>query len=256
MKTVLHFYLLFCVALLCSYGCQKKKWKKPAHFNCTLALNNPNTGLVQIHYGNFTVEEINFNGTRKQGEKNISFNKMFDNGISVYTEYYHPTYSASYQSYHQSYYQSYTQKNSQPNPEIIFDIPQGTYTGINFNLKLSSFSNNKSLVLNGTYTNSFGTKIPVVFTLDASVNILPFSKFTNGGNEIVFVEGKTYETKVNFDPGYWFASVSQSMLQNANLTSSGWGWGNNVMYINKTDNANIYDIVVGRIKDGNEIVFN
>lgn len=259
MKTIINYFLLlivFLLILLC-HGCQKKKWKKPAHITCSLELDNSSTGLIKIHYGNFTVEEVAFDGTRKQGANNISFEKKYDGGSVMYTPYYQPAYTSTYISYYTSYYQSYLQSGSQASPSIItFDIPQGTYTNFDLELKLKTINNNQSLVLHGTYTNSFFMKIPVVFTLEAGETIIPVAKTSNGGTEFVFVEGQTYAGKIVFNSTHWFESISKNMLESANLTSVGWGWGNNVMYIDKTNNTNIYDIVVARIKSDSEIIFN
>lgn len=244
-------FFKFLLVLILLSACQKKKWKKPVHIACSLELTDSNTGLVKIHYGSFIVKEIDFDGSRKQGANSISFNKKLETEAAIYTPYYQSSYTSTYTFYYSSYYASYTQLNPEASPEITFDIPQGTYSQFNLDLKLKINSANQSLVLYGTYTNSFQIKIPVVFSLDIAETIS--SSASNG--EIVFVEGNDYKASIVFNTANWFESVSQNMFENANLTTVGfWPWGNKVMYINKNENSAIYDLIVGRIRTGNEIV--
>lgn len=225
MKYIITFTLLVVIFLLPSCG---KKWKKPTHISCFFLLNNSSPGLVNITSGNIVISEIDFNGKRKQGTTNVSFQKNFDNGLNI------------------------PLSLSKSVSDIIFDIPQGTYTTADFNIKIKDLNNNPSLTLTGTYINTLSVSVPLIFTMDADETIEPTSKSANGGTEIILIENKPPQLNINLNPNYWFQSISQYMLESAELTDV-----DSVMtiQINKDKNPEIYNLIVGRIKNGSEAVF-
>lgn len=224
MKYSIPFLLLFAV-LLQSCG---KKWKEPTHISSIFLLSNPNSGLVKIVSGNIVINELDFNGTRKQGTKNVSFVKNYDGGLTI------PLVS------------------SKTSSDILFDIPQGTYTEMNFKIKLKDFNNNPSITLNGTYINTLSVSVPLIFNLNADENIETAPRSSNGGTEIILIENKPAQVNIDLNPYYWFQTISQVLLENADLTDVG---GVMTIIINKDNNEDIYNSVVGRIKDGNDSVF-
>lgn len=218
-------YLLLGIFLLSSCG---KKWKKPTHISTTFLIDNTNSGLVNISSGNITISEIDFNGTREQGTKNVSFIKPYDNGLIIPLS---PSKSVS---------------------DITFDIPQGTYTEMKLNIKSKTLNNSPSLSINGSYTNTLSVTIPLVFNLDADENVEIIPKSTNGETEFTLVENRTSKMNIKLNPVYWFQTVTQIMLENADSTDIG---GIMTIVISKNSNENIYNMVVNRIQDGNLATF-
>jgi hypothetical protein len=227
LKKTVPFCFLGILVLFSSCG---KKWKKPTDVAYLFQMNsNVSSSYVRINSGTIVLEELDFDGTRKQGENEISFDKKFENGQTI------------------------TFTSSPSNSGISFDIPQGTYTEIRIRLKIKDFNSNNSLTLSGYYINTVNDTLPVLFDFAKSETIEIKAASANGSPEIVLMEDKPSGATVVLHPHYWFSTVTQNMLENADTTIIN---GIPSILVNENDNEDIYDLIIGRIRDGSEVLFN
>lgn len=213
-----------------SFSSCGKKWKKPTEVSFKFQLNsNSNSGLVKFTSGFLTLNKISFMGDRKQGQNHIDLNQSFNNNLQV----------------------NFSQTASSSG--IIFDIPQGTYDKIEVQMGTDGDQTGTSLLIFGYYVNALNDTIALQFEFPADDAINIQAQNASGGNQIVLIEDQPSNPSVIMNPNYWFASVSQSMLDGAtqNLIL-----GVPTIVINDNDNSDIYELVADRLKDGNEIVFN
>jgi hypothetical protein len=223
-------FLLAVIATVAFTSCGKK-WKKPTTVSYNLKLSeNSSNGLVKFNSASIRVKNLIFSGERKQGQKHIEMKHIFDPLL----------------------YTSLTATQASTN--IIFDIPQGTYTSIKMFLEIEgeAGSANSSLALQGYYTKNNHT-IPVKFEFNSGQTFEMPARSSNGSEEIVLVEGTPVTSTLVFNPQYWFEIIPQSMLDNAQLSTN---WGDTVMVISHYQNEDIYQLVIDRLAEGNEAVFN
>ena len=67
------------------------------------------------------------------------------------------------------------------------------------------------------------------------------------------MEDKPSSTSIIFNPKYWFDVVPQGMLESATIVIES---SVQTMIINDSSNLDIYELVIDRLKDGNQVFFN
>jgi hypothetical protein len=229
MKTHSRYILLFtCLTVLFNFSSCKKKWSKPTEVSFKFQLNsNSNSGLIKFSDAYIMLNKTTVTGDRKQSPGHIDLEQTTNFPVSF--------------------------SSSSPGAPIKFDIPQGTYNSITLKYETNTDQNGTSLQIKGIYTDSSGNPIPVLFIFSAGDNINIPAKNTSGGNDIVLVEGHPVSASIILNPNYWFASVSKSMMDNAELEDVG---GVQTILITKDENDDLYGLIINRIKDGNQCVFN
>lgn len=221
-------FILLSIAIFCFFSCGKK-WKKPTETSFKFQLNsNSNSGLVKFTSGFLTLNKISFNGDRKQGQNHIELDQSFSSNLQVNLS------------------QSITSSG------IKFDIPQGTYSKMEIKMETDGDQTGASLLILGYYVNTINDTIALRFEFPADDAIQIQAKNSSGGNEIVLVEDCPVFPNVILNPNYWFSTVTQSELDSATQNII---LGVPTIVINDSDNSDIYELVVDRLKDGNEIVF-
>jgi hypothetical protein len=221
-------YLFSAVIITAGASCGKK-WKKPATVSYQFRLNeNSSSGLINFTSASVRVRELKFIGDRKQGQKHIEMGQVFDPLLFV------PLSLTS------------TSTN------INFDIPQGTYTKISMQMTIEGQQGAApSLVIEGYYIYA-NHSIPVKFEYFPGETFeIPASSAT-GEKDIVLVEEQPASAAVLLNPSHWFANVTESMLNDADISVIG---SDSVIVINPSNNGNIYQMVVDRLEDENTVVF-
>ena len=120
-------------------------------------------------------------------------------------------------------------------PKIELGIPANEYTDIELEVDILD-SDKPGIVAEAIYTDAAGAKIPVKFEFNSGDSFevdLSGYNFTADGTAIV---------KIDFSPAEWFASISNSMLDNAKKT-------NGVILVNESNNVEIYNIVKDKLDD-------
>ena len=153
--------LLGLMALLC-WSCSKDDFTKPAGINLQMEIENHEVEInkrvkvnsIKIESGRYLLSEVEFKGYRESGE-DYFFEKEFEDGLEA------------------------TMAAGSPSVALNFDMPQGLYKRISISFKVKKskegeedeedeedekqFDENASLILYGTYTDSKGQEIPLIF---------------------------------------------------------------------------------------------
>lgn len=115
-------------------------------------------------------------------------------------------------------------------------IPAGTYTDVYLGIELRDEDAQPSIIMEGTYTKTDNTEVPVRFEFNSGE---VFEAETDQTVEVA--EEQVVTAKIVFDPHVWFSVISSNMLDNANLNGEG------VMVISESRNENIFDLVADRL---------
>lgn len=118
-------------------------------------------------------------------------------------------------------------------PDISYaEIPAGTYNEMEVEIELQDEGDEPAIVLEGTYVDVGGTSHPIRFEFNSGETF----EIEKEGN-ITFDVSESALAQVTFDPGAWFAEVSNEQLSSANKNMDG------VIVISSTRNAEIFDTV-------------
>ncbi len=220
MKKYLFIFFLFSFLM---FSCNKDELKKPTKVTFKMDINrNPSTqGHLIFTDGNILIEDFSINGERKEGEP-ISFKRTFPQGLNI----------------------NFDQNNNIN--DLIFDIPQGDYYSLIVTFSTKYNNGNSNITVKGTYTNSSGITIPLLYEFKDEDNISIIGEDDEGNATIVINKDVPVNTFIQFDPVYWFATISNNLFDNAVLTDLN---GTQTIVVNSTTNEQIYDIVVNRMEE-------
>lgn len=221
-------YLLCIVLLGGMTSCNKEQnqWKQPVELDIKIDVNREASQTLVFNSGEVVIAAFEIEGDRIQAES-ISFSKEFAQGLRV------PFDPLSLVS------------------ELDFDIPQGTYTAIAISFETYDDSSRPSLIVEGTYTNSSGTIIPLRFEFRSNESFSLVAEDDAGINTIVLNKDVPKKGSIRFDPIFWFATIAVHQLDNATLTTLN---GVQTLFINEQVNASIYDVVADRIDQKTKMV--
>lgn len=205
------------------------KWKEPAlvTYNMKLAEDN---NTIRFTSASVRLKKVEFIGERKQGQNNINFEKEFEPlAVADITE-----------------AQLY-------GPSLSLNIPQGTYSKIQMNVFIDGKESvDPSLVLRG-YHIKLSDTIPVIFKFYSGETLEMHARTNDGGKEIILSEDMPASASIRFNPSYWFETISSSMLDHAALS---FYEGDSAIVFSQTENIDMYKLVIDRLKNGSEVVFN
>lgn len=220
---------LFLLGFLLLVGCKKSQWKKPTEvtFMVDISKKEGMNGNLSFSDGQVVIRNITFDGKRTQAD-DVYFEADFDNGLKVLLS------------------------SSVVNDELVFDIPQGTYSTsrIDFEAERSDVELNKVI---GKYINSNGIEFPLVIELEKIEFYDRVAKNAEGDVEINLVAGNPVQAIIQLDPVFWLGTISLSQLDDAQKTIIN---GDETILINSEVNEDLYDIIDDRVGMGVEIIFN
>lgn len=106
--------------------------------------------------------------------------------------------------------------------------------------------------LNGLYFDLAGDTVPVQFKLSLMDAFEVQAINSDGGNEINLVAGRPAKATIVLNPSNWFANITQSELEQAtqNIDSD-----ETSISIDIENESNLYNLIINRISEGNEVVF-
>jgi hypothetical protein len=204
-------------------GCKKNELKKPTDVTFIMDINRnlSQQGNLIFNEGNIVIYDFIVEGTRKEGAP-IAFTKTFSQGLLITFD---PNNSIS---------------------ELLYDIPQGDYTELVVSFSTKYNSSDKSILVKGTYTNTSGSIFPVIYEFNEDNEISIISEDEEGEATIVLDKNISVRSLIRLDPIYWFATVSNSLFDNADLVNIA---GIPTILINSNTNEDIYDAVVDRMEE-------
>ena len=127
-------------------------------------------------------------------------------------------------------------------PAVIVEVPPGQYESIYLGIEIRDEDATPGIVIEGTYTNSNNQAIPVRFEFNSG------EVFEAEADLAALDANQNVVAKISFDPQYWFATISAEQLDNATKV------GGKIL-VNATTNVAIYSVVVERLDDATDAVF-
>ena len=217
---------IFLILLLVSCG---KKYKEPTDLELRFDINKAPTvdGQLTFSEGHFIMNRIDFEGKREKGD-DVSFSRSFDNGLTIPFDL------------------------NTAVPDLNFMVPQGVYTELSLAFDTKEEGASPCILVDGTYTYSGGGTVPMRFEFDDSEEYEVEAEAEDGG-QIVLDADLLSRAKVVLDPTHWFQVVPTSHFESASLTDVD---GTMTMLINKNKNEEIFDLILDRIDESTEAVFN
>lgn len=208
---------------------KKKKWKLPTEVGWVMDINRAQSanGKLVFTSGTILLAAFNVEGEREQGS-DIAFSKSFPGGLSIPFDPVNPV------------------------VELDFDIPQGTYSRIAISFDTYDDKGDICILAEGTYTTTGGTDYPIRFEFLYSEYFAIVAEDYSGNSQIILDKDVVASTKIRLDPIHWFQVISTTLLDNADLVDVG---GTPTIVISEDENNNIYDLVVDRLDESTEAVF-
>lgn len=127
-------------------------------------------------------------------------------------------------------------------PEIVIEVTAGTYTSVNLGIELQDDGAGLSIELEGTYTNSNETIIPIRFEFKSG------EVFEANASRVTLSTDTDIVGKISWDALDWFSVVTASELDAAIQTDG-------VIIISETSNPDIFNAVADRLDVGTEAEF-
>lgn len=117
----------------------------------------------------------------------------------------------------------------------VINIPPGNYNDIEFEMEVQPNATDAALQLSGVFTNGSGTVTPVVFKLNAALEIE--AEMSN----ITIALGDNFTALNTLNISLLTTGVTETMLNNATRNGG-------VIEISTTSNVNIYNIIFNNLK--------
>jgi hypothetical protein len=121
------------------------------------------------------------------------------------------------------------------------DLPQGTYSEIEFKAELAPGGSNAALELTGTFTSGAST-IPVVFTVNSSLEI------KTEKNNVVISDNASYTALTTLNLSQLTSGITEAMLNSATKT-------NGKIIISAGSNNGIYNAMLSNLDGCDEVEF-
>lgn len=225
-KSIYILFLFFTTLIIIS--CNKSEWKKPTEVTFFLDLNKETgmDGNLYFTEGHIILRSIAFDGNRIQADE-VYFESEFDAGLKV------------------------DFSSTSANSNLVFDIPQGTYSAIRIDLE-GERSDNELIFVKGNYINSNGDELPVHLELNEIEFSDKIAKTSQGEIEIDLVAGNPTSAVIKLDPLFWFEAFSQNQLDNAETSTIN---GTESILINSENNENLFDLINDRIGSNEKVIF-
>jgi len=216
------------VFVLLAFVACGKKWKKPVaigvEFNVpalvadtTSTAGSVNTFVPQN--GRFALDNLQIIGERVQGDDlNQTIGKSFE-----------------------------FQFDRESTLAYQIDIPQGTYTQLDFLFHLAEKgggNGNNNIFLKGDYIDENLDRYKVQLRVDVTTILRSRAVDADNSEEIVLVADKGRTLNVHFEVEQWFSTITPQMWEDADRTGSS---SNSVLRIDSQNNSDLYSLVVGQL---------
>ncbi len=181
-------------------------------------------GNLNFTDGQIVVRSITFDGIRIKGD-DVYFEEEFEQGLTT-------LFSAN-----------------SSNSQLKFELPQGSYSSIRIDFEAEESALEK-IKLNGQFKNSAGDLIPLILEVERIEFYDKIAKDPQGNLNIDLVAGDPSTAIIQLNPVFWFSSISQNQLENAELISLN---GVATIVINPSVNEHLYDLIQDKVNSNIEI---
>lgn len=219
----LSFTLTFCTD-------EEEPLKKPTDLKFSMDINRePNSeNNLAFHKGFIILAAFDFEGEREVGSE-VYFSREFTSGLNV------------------------NLNELTEVPELDFEIPQGVYNRISISFETFDDYDQNCLVVEGIFTDADNSETPLKFEFNSSEYWEIVAEDYSGNSQIIIDADVSAVSKIELDPIYWFGTVTYSMFESAERININ---GKPTIIVNESINTNIYELVVARIDESTECVFN
>lgn len=222
---------IFCFFILGIFACSKvNQWKQPTAvcFAFDIAEETVMDGALFFKEGYVTIESFKFDGKREQG------------GGVYFTKYYEQELNTLFGAADIS--------------DLEFDVPQGSYTGINLDITSEVKNKKPNLVAHGVFRSTTGKSYPICFELTKMETFSVIGKdLVEHDSEINLLQVSKTKATILLNPAKWFAVLEKSALEQAEKVSVE---GINTILINNAVNTQLYkDVVTSLEKDTAKAIF-
>lgn len=209
-------------------SCQKAELKKPTRVNFAFDVSKaPAQSNVKLNNGEINLINFNITGNRVEGD-DIDFNRNFSEGLTI------------------------DLNSSGEVSELDFDLPQGQYNNINLDFGIDENGVIPAIRLDGIYKPTSGPTVALLFEYYGSQNFAISGEDDSSSSSIVMDKDVGKKATIEFNPVYWFETLTANQLDNAAVIS---GTGQDQLILSATSNITLYEIVLNRISESNKAIF-
>jgi hypothetical protein len=208
-------------------SCTKTELKKPTEIKFGFKANSNVESGFHFTQGSVNVCHITIEGNRIEGD-DIYFNRPFDTPIET------------------------DLNGSSEIQEFRFDIPQGEYNQLSFSFLLKESNEMPSINLKGMYHSDTNPPVSVSFQLDND-QYFDLVVSAKEQNQVILNHEQSRTGDVIFNLDYWFGAITHSMMENATIENIN---GLEHVAISSVQNVNIYNVVLNRINQTDEVILN
>jgi hypothetical protein len=222
----LNHILFFSAVVFSIVSCKKSELKNPTEILFAVGINAEPAinGNLNFTDGQIILRSLTFDGIRIKGD-DVYFEKEFEGGLNT------------------------SLSNTNTNSQLIFQIPQGSYTSIRIDFE-SEQSGSEKISINGSYKKSNGDIYPITVEVERIEFYDKIVKNAQGDTNIDLIAGNSKTAIIQLNPAFWFSNISSNQLDNANLTTIG---GVTKILINPETNEDLYDSIEDKINSNIEI---
>jgi hypothetical protein len=222
----LNHILFFSAVVFSIVSCKKSELKNPTEILFAVGINAEPAinGNLNFTDGQIILRSLTFDGIRIKGD-DVYFEKEFEGGLNT------------------------SLSNTNTNSQLIFQIPQGSYTSIRIDFE-SEQSGSEKISINGSYKKSNGDIYPITVEVERIEFYDKIVKNAQGDTNIDLIAGNSKTAIIQLNPTFWFSNISSNQLDNANLTTIG---GVTKILINPETNEDLYDSIEDKINSNIEI---
>ncbi len=218
--------VVFLSFVLLLMSCKKMALKQPVETDITFStiIDESETSLINIQHSKMFVDKVRLIGTRIEGPS-IDFERLYNEPIDIDFD------------------------GVTAIKDLDFDLPQGDYTSLKFQLGTQSNSVFNFSTM-GKYKLSSGPAVDVVFELNADEM---FELEVAQEFELDKKEPVIFDMQLNLM--HWMDALTTTDLDNADLITynSGLGLGNSTILINSSNNTELYQKIIDRISGQNQV---
>lgn len=219
--------------ILSTYSCEKDDLTVPTRVDIAFSMDsftvNGSTksgSSFVIDEGTIVVESIDFDGRRDAGD-DYFFTSEFETPLKS------------------------EMHNRLMNQYVSYDVPQGVYSRIEFNLSLGD-GNEDALCLKGKYHRGPIDDVPIRFEYEYQEQIRIMARNRQNSEQIVLDSKSGVTADIIFDVPYLFKVVSMNMIHNAETVQID---GEEVILINNEFNTDIFYVLVARLDNSMRVIF-
>lgn len=211
--------LLLMSIVVVGVGCGSK-WKKTAPMPVSLEMQtaDPGQGHLQITGGELVVKKFSFEGNRVQSN-DVGFEEEFE-----------PR-------------KTYAIANGGTPTDLNYDIPQGTYTEVDTEIRFRGDDDGLSVLITGNFLDGANTT-PFRFETEDQIDVRLETAFASNASEVIFEKDDAMPAVIELSVIAWLSGLSSNLLAGADIETV---QGVPTILITKDNNESLYALVLARI---------